>query len=80
MAIDNFDNIIPLMKFRTKDDFYYIQILQRKKEVDTISSNSNVVKNCYIIGIDEHCYLTGTILNMYDNKQFTFEFNDTISW
>lgn len=50
--IDNFDKIIPLMEFRTKDDFYYLQILQRKKEVDTLSSNSNVIRNYHIGDID----------------------------
>ena len=30
--IDNFDKILPLLQWRTKDDFYFLQILQRKKE------------------------------------------------
>ena len=46
--IDNFDKILPLLNFDSEDDFYYLQLLQRKKEVDTLSSNSNVVKNYYI--------------------------------
>ena len=29
---DNFDIIKPLLKFRSEDDFYFLQILQRKKD------------------------------------------------
>lgn len=50
--IDNFDYILPLLNFDSDDDFYYLQLLQRKKEVDTLSSNSNVVKNYYIGNMD----------------------------
>ncbi len=30
--IDNIEKILPLLNFETSDDFYYLQILQRKKE------------------------------------------------
>jgi hypothetical protein len=46
--MDNLELILPLLKFESKDDFYYIQILQRKKENPQIGSNSKVVKNYYI--------------------------------
>jgi hypothetical protein len=50
--VNNFDLIIPLLKFDSEDDFYYLQILQRKKENDQIGSNSHVVKNYYIKSTD----------------------------
>lgn len=31
--VDNFDLIKDLLEFRSKDDFYFVQILQRKKDV-----------------------------------------------
>lgn len=48
MAIDNLEKIVPLLTFDSEDDFYYLQILQRKKENPEIGSNSRVIKNYYI--------------------------------
>jgi hypothetical protein len=49
---NNFDIILPLLKFTSEDDFYYLQILQRKKENKNIGSNTRVIKNYYIGSID----------------------------
>ncbi len=46
--IDNINLILPLLSFDSKDDFYYLQILQRKKENSQLGSNSRVIKNYYI--------------------------------
>lgn len=46
--IDNINLILPLLKFDSKDDFYYLQILQRKKENSQLGSNSRVIRNYYI--------------------------------
>ena len=46
--VDNLDKILPLLKFESEDDFYYLQILQRKKENPQLGSNSRVIKNYYI--------------------------------
>lgn len=46
--IDNLEKILPLLKFDSSDDFYYLQILQRKKENPQLGSNSRVIKNYYI--------------------------------
>lgn len=50
--IDVFDKIKKLLIFESDDDFYYLQILQRKKENPKIGSNSRVIKNYYIDSID----------------------------
>jgi hypothetical protein len=50
--IDNIDKILPFLKFESKDDFYYLQILQRKKENPELGSNSRVIKNYYIGSTD----------------------------
>ena len=57
--IDNIELIKPLLKFQNKDDFYYLQILQRKKENILMFSNSRVIKNYYIKSIEE-------LINKYD--------------
>ena len=46
--MDNLDKILPLLNFNSEDDFYFLQILQRKKENPQIGSNSRVIKNYYI--------------------------------
>jgi hypothetical protein len=46
--VDNLKLILPFLKFESNDDFYYLQILQRKKENPQIGSNSRVIKNYYI--------------------------------
>lgn len=50
--IDNFELIKPLLEFETDDIYYFLQILQRKKEVSTIGRNSNNVKNYYIKSVE----------------------------
>lgn len=52
-GVDNFDLIKPLLKFESDgDDFYYLQILQRKKENAQLGSNSRVIKNYYINNLE----------------------------
>ena len=46
--IDILDQIKPMLEFESEDDFYYLQIMQRKKENPQLGSNSRVVKNYYI--------------------------------
>lgn len=45
-------DVLPIIKhhltFESSDDFYYLQILQRKKENPQLGSNSRVIKNYYI--------------------------------
>lgn len=50
--IDNIELIKPLLLFQSKDDFYYLQILQRKKENNETGSNSRIIKNYYIGSIE----------------------------
>lgn len=50
--IDVFEEIKELLVFESEDDFYYLQILQRKKDNPDIGSNSRVIKNYYIGSID----------------------------
>ena len=48
MEVDNLELVLPLLKFESEDDFYLLQILQRKKENPQLGSNSRVIKNYYI--------------------------------
>jgi hypothetical protein len=46
--VDNFDQILGFMEFETEDQFYYLQLIKRKKENEDLGSNSKVIKNYYI--------------------------------
>lgn len=48
MKTDNLEIILPMLQFESDDDFYFLQILQRRKENPDLSSNSKVIKNYYI--------------------------------
>lgn len=50
--IDNLEKVLPFLQFTSPDDFYYLQILQRKKENPQLGSNSRVIKNYYITSVD----------------------------
>ena len=45
---DNFEIIKPILEFESEDDFYFVQILQRKKEHPELGSNSRVIKTYYV--------------------------------
>lgn len=50
--INNLTNIIPFLIFDSKDDFYHLQILKRKKENKDLGSNSVIIKTYYISSVD----------------------------
>lgn len=53
--INNYNNIFPLLEFKSKDDFYFLQIIKRKKENPELKNNSIVLKTYYITSV-EHLY------------------------
>lgn len=48
MSTNVYPDIRHLLTFDSEDDFYYLQILQRKKENPQLGSNSRVIRNYYI--------------------------------
>ena len=42
--VNNFKLISELLEFNSSDEFYFLQIMQRKKEIPTLKSNSRVIK------------------------------------
>ena len=46
-----YDEIKPLLKFDSEDDFYFLQILQRKKDT-IIGKNNTLIRNYYIRSIE----------------------------
>lgn len=53
MIIDNFNNITPWFEnLLDQGDFYFVQIIQRKKECD-VGSNNNVIKNYAFYNVEQ---------------------------
>lgn len=53
MSVDNFELIKPLLEFRSDDDFFFLQIIQRKKDhpggnVNGTNNNNRCVKSYFI--------------------------------
>jgi hypothetical protein len=51
--VDNFKQLSKLLTFDGEDDFYYVQVLKRKKENKELGSNSHIVKTYYIKSAEE---------------------------
>jgi len=56
--VDNFDSIIPLLEFPSRDNFYFVQILQRKKDHKGIriggsNNNSRLIKSYHINSVEK---------------------------
>ena len=50
--VDNLELLKPFLKFDTEDDFYYLQILQRKKDNPGIIKNTVAIKDYYIRSVE----------------------------
>ena len=66
-AIDNFDTIRGLLDFRSEDDFYFLQILQRKKDhkrmkVNGTNNNSRMIKAYYIKSLDQFDFIKPEVI------------------
>lgn len=67
--IDNFDNIKPLLEWRTEDDFYFLQILQRKKDhydrkVNGSNNNSRLIKAYYVKSLEHFEFIKPEIIEL----------------
>lgn len=45
---DNFDQILDLMMFDSPNEFYFVQIIQRKKEVPELGRSNRLIKAYYV--------------------------------
>lgn len=57
MAVDNFELVKPLLRFRSDDDFFFLQIIQRKKDhpggnVNGTNNNNRSIKSYYVRSLD----------------------------
>lgn len=67
--VDNFDRIRKLLNFRSKDDFYFVQVLQRKKDhnntkVNGTNNNSRLIKVYYISSLEYFDFVKPEIIEL----------------
>ena len=46
--VDNFEQIKKLLNYNSEDDFYFLQIMRRKKENPTLTSNTKIIDELFI--------------------------------
>lgn len=51
--IDNFEQIKELLRFEDENEFYFLQIIQRKKEHPNLGRNNRLIKAYYIQSIEQ---------------------------
>ena len=51
--IDNIDLILPFINPESDDDYYFLQLIKRKKENPKLNTNSKIIKNYYIKSKDD---------------------------
>lgn len=69
--VDNFKQIRGLLNFRSDDDFYFLQILQRKKDhkegkVNGTNNNSRLVKAYYVKSLEQFDFIEPEVKAMCD--------------
>lgn len=52
-TVDNFEKVKDLLSFGSEDEFYFVQIIKRKKENHELGSNSHIVKFYYIKRVED---------------------------
>lgn len=69
--VDNLEKIKDLLTFDSEDSFYFLQILQRKKENPHLGRNSRVVKTYYITSLnylEDHYEEIKSICNLFNAR------------
>lgn len=62
--IDNFDKVRGHLVFDTEDDFYHIQVIQRRKEIDSLTSNNRVLRQYIIHNISQFDHIKSDIVDI----------------
>jgi hypothetical protein len=51
--MNNFEIIKPLLKFENPNEFYFLQIIARKKDIEGMKGNNRVIKDYYIFSLKD---------------------------
>jgi len=76
MTINNFNIIRDFLSFN-EDDFYFVQIIKRRKDNPDMKRGEATIKNYYINSFDEYDKLIPVITNqcIYENARAYFRLN-----
>lgn len=91
--IDNIEIILPFINPQSEDEFYFLQLLKRKKENPELGSNSVVIRNYYIKSkehllkvyseVKEICRVTNSRAMIQLNKRsfenVFYQFNENVA-
>lgn len=70
MSVDNFEQIKELLEWNSKDEFYFLQILMRKKDakkgmkVNGTNNNSRLIKAYYIKNLDYFDFIKPEVIEL----------------
>jgi len=70
--VNNFTQIRRLLDFKSNDDFYFLQILQRKKDhkdgqkVNGTNNNSRLIKAYYVKSIEQFDFIEKEVIQLCD--------------
>ena len=68
MATNNFTQIRELLKFDAPNQFYFIQIIKRRKENPGLPTNARVIRDFYIYSLEELDNLEERIISLCETE------------
>ena len=66
--MNNFEKIKEILKFENENDFYFLQVLKRRKDNPEMDRDVKVVKSFYIFSQKELDDVTDTIITLCENE------------
>jgi len=75
--IDNFDKMINIMSFEDTNDFYFVQLIKRKKDNPDMKGDSVVIKEWFVSSVDYFLDKKESMIDMADkyNARLTIRVN-----
>jgi predicted HicB family RNase H-like nuclease len=75
--IDNFDKMINIMSFGDTNDFYFVQLIKRKKDNPDMRGDSVVIKEWFVSSVDYLLDKKESMIEMVDkyNARLTIRIN-----
>jgi predicted HicB family RNase H-like nuclease len=75
--IDNFDKMINIMSFEDTNDFYFVQLIKRKKDNPDMKGDSVVIKEWFVSSVDYLLDKKESMIDMADkyNARLTIRVN-----
>lgn len=64
--INNFQLLKGLLQFDNEGDFYFIQLIQRKKDNPEIARNMNIINNYYVYSLEDYTKKIDRIIHECD--------------